>query len=113
MKIYTKCSNYASDTCPCVLAESGHCIVCSMCRGEDFCDCSDAAGFCIMQELANNGGKARDQHHIMKCTVTYANIYDDTIKLIRLHIPDGNIGDFTQLGAFVFIRVNPRIDVNM
>lgn len=58
-----------------------------------------------MQELANNGGRARDQHHIMKCTVTYANIYDDTIKLIRLHIPDGNIGDFTQLGAFVFIRV--------
>lgn len=105
MRVYTKCSNYASDTCPCVLAESGHCIVCSMCRGEDFCDCSDATGFCIMQELVNNGGRAKDQHHIMKCTVTYENIYDDTIKLIRLRIPDGNIGDFAQLGAFVFIRV--------
>ena len=105
MRIYTKCSNYASDTCPCVLAESGHCIVCSMCRGEDFCDCSDTSGFCVMQELYNNGGKARDQHHMMKCTVTYETVFDDTIKLIRLNIPDGEIRSFTQLGSFVFIRV--------
>ena len=105
MRIYTKCSDYASDTCPCVLAESGHCIVCSMCRGEDFCDCSDTSGYCVMQELRNNGGKAREHRHMMKCTVTYETVYDDVIKLIRLSVPDGEIRDLTQIGAFVFVRV--------
>ena len=106
MRIYTKCSDYASDTCPCVLAESGHCIVCSMCRGEDFCDCSDTSGYCVMQELRNNGGKAREHRHMMKCTVTYETVYDDVIKLIRLSVPDGEIRDLTQIGAFVFVRVS-------
>ena len=105
MRVYTKCSNYASDTCPCVLAESGHCILCSMCRGEEFCSCTDTMGFCIMQELKNNGGRAKDQHHIVKCTVTYETIYDDVTKLIRVRIPDGNIRDFMSIGAFVFVRV--------
>lgn len=106
MNVYTKCSNYASDTCPCVLAESGHCIVCSMCRGEGFCDCSNVTGFCIMQELVNNGGRAKEQHHVMKSTVIYETIYDDAIKLIRLSIPVGEIKDFARLGAFVFIRLS-------
>jgi NAD(P)H-flavin reductase len=76
-----------------------------MCRGEEFCDCSDTKSFCIMQELANNGGRAKEQHHMMKCTVTYETIYDDAIKLIRLSIPDGNVKDFAEMGAFVFVRV--------
>jgi NAD(P)H-flavin reductase len=104
MNVYAKCSNYATDTCPCVLAESGHCIVCSMCRGEDFCDCQNTVSFCIMQELKNNGGKAKDQHHIMKCTVLYEKIYDDTVKLLRLSVPDGRAKEFQRIGAFVFVR---------
>ena len=104
MKTYAKCSNYATETCPCVLAESGHCIVCSMCRGEEFCECTGTVSFCVMQELKNNGGKAKDQHHIMKCMVMYEKIYDDTVKLIRLNIPNGLISDFQTIGAFVFVR---------
>ena len=113
MNVYAKCSNYATETCPCVLAEIGHCIVCSMCSGEEFCDCSGTVSFCVMQELKNNGGKAKDQHHTMECTVVYDMIYDDTIKLIRVAIPDGRAGDFRKTGAFVFAKAkdNPFYDV--
>jgi NAD(P)H-flavin reductase len=57
-----------------------------------------------MQELINNGGKARDQHHMMRSTVIYETIYDNAIKVLKLAIPDGNISDFQNIGTFVFIR---------
>ncbi|MCR5301588.1 MAG: hypothetical protein K6E49_04035 [Lachnospiraceae bacterium] len=104
MKIYADCSNYATDTCPCVLAESGHCVVCSMCAGEDFCSCTNTVSFCIMQELINNGGRAKDQHHMTRCTITYERVYDDAVKVIRLAVPSVSIDDFKRIGAFVFIR---------
>ncbi len=104
MNIYAKCSNYASETCPCVLAESGHCIMCSMCRGEEYCDCNDTVSYCIMQELKNNGGKAKDQHHIVKCTVQSETMYEDNVKFIRLNVPNGQAEDFKRIGSFVFVR---------
>lgn len=113
MDVFARCSNYATDTCPCILAESGKCIVCSMCRGEDFCTCSDAVSFCILQELVNNGGRAKKQHHSMRCEVRYVKEYDDVFRFIRIAVP--NAGDFKKLGAFVFVRVNenPFFDVPM
>lgn len=105
MKIITKCSNYASDTCPCVLAEAGHCVVCSMCRGEDFCSCTDVVSYCVMQELINNGMKARDPHPSNTYEVAYERVYDDTIKLIRLKIPKERMPDFIDVGSFAFLRV--------
>lgn len=111
MDIYAKCSNYATDTCPCVLAESGKCIVCSMCRGEEYCTCSDTVSFCIQQELINHGGRAKQPHHSMRCEVSYVKEYGDVFRFIRVVVP--NAGDFNKLGAYVFVRVNenPFFDV--
>ena len=105
MHIYTKCSNYASDTCPCVLAENGHCIVCSMCNGKDFCECTDTVSFCIMQELKNNGGKAKEPHHVMKCEVAYVKNFGDTLRFMRIKVPQGNPEEYKRIGAYIFIRV--------
>ena len=111
MDVYTKCSNYASDTCPCILAENGKCIECSMCRGENYCTCSDTVSFCIQQELINNGGRAKQQHRSMRCEVTYVKEYDDVFRFIRINVP--NADDFIKLGAYVFVRLNedPFFDV--
>lgn len=111
MDVYTKCSNYATDTCPCILAENGKCIECSMCCGEDYCMCSDTVSFCVQQELINNGGKAKQQHRSMRCEVRYVKEYDDVFRFIRIDVP--NADDFKKLGAYVFVRVdeNPFFDV--
>lgn len=113
MYIHTKCSNYASESCPCALAEYGHCIVCSMCRGEDFCDCGDAAGYCILQELRNNSGKAKEQNKILSCEAVFVRNYGDEYKYIRLNVPSRDISQFKRFGAFVFVRTseNPFYDV--
>ena len=111
MDVFSKCSNYATDTCPCILAERGKCIVCSMCRGKDFCTCSDTVSFCIHQELISNGGKAKQQHRSMLCKVRLVKEYDDAFRFIRIEVP--NAGDFKKLGAYVFVRADesPFFDV--
>ena len=111
MEVYTKCSNYATDTCPCILAEKGKCLECSLCRGEAFCTCSDTVSFCIQQELIHHGGRAKQRHSSMRCEVSYVKDYDDVFRLIRVHVP--NRDAFEKLGAYVFVRVNddPFFDV--
>ena len=105
MQVYSKCANYASDTCPCVLAENGHCIVCSLCRGEDFCTCTDTVSFCIMQELKNNGGKAKDTHHITRCEIVSVKNLDENLRFLRVKIPHGRAREFKVIGSYVFVRV--------
>ena len=104
MKVYTKCSNYASETCPCILAEAGHCIVCSMCRGEDYCDCSDTLTYCIYQELKNNGGKSKDQHNIIRCEIVHEKMINEIYKHLRLKVPRHVVDLLKMPGSFVFIR---------
>ncbi len=111
MDVYTKCSNYATDTCPCILAEKGKCIVCSMCRGEDHCTCVDTVSFCVLQELISNGEKAKKQHRSIPCEVMHVSRYDDVFRFIRIRVPQADM--FRKLGAYFFARVdeNPFFDV--
>ena len=111
MDVYTRCSNYATETCPCILAEKGKCIECSMCRGEDYCTCTDTVSFCIQQELINHGNRAKRQHGSMRCEVRSVKEYGDVFRFVRIAVPDA--GDFKRMGAYVFARVNenPFFDV--
>ena len=106
MKYYTKCSNYASDTCPCELAEEGKCIVCSMNRGEATCDCTDTVSYCIEQELINNGGKAKAHRPDIEGKITYVREFRDELKFIRFVVPDITPFMNRDVGTYVFMRLN-------
>ena len=104
MKVYSKCSDYATDHCPCVLAENGHCIECSMCRGEEYCDCTDMLSFCVYQELRNNGGRAKEARQEIVTEAAQVISYGDSLRMIRLRLPEYDISRFRELGAYVLIR---------
>ena len=55
------CIDAGSEFCPCHLAESGECILCSQLQGSHFCDCLNWKGVCIYQELYNYCIKAKEQ----------------------------------------------------
>ena len=42
------CIDAGSEFCPCHLAESGECILCSQLQGSHFCDCLNWKGVCIL-----------------------------------------------------------------
>lgn len=106
MKFFTKCSNYASDTCPCELAEEGKCIVCSMNRGESTCDCSYTVSYCIQQELMNNGGKAKAHRPDIEGKITYIRDFRDGLKFIRFVVEDMTPFMNRDVGTYIFMRVS-------
>lgn len=54
------CIDAGSDYCPCHLAETGDCIICSQLAGKEFCDCLNWKGVCIYQEFISNGAMAKE-----------------------------------------------------
>lgn len=55
------CIDAGSEYCPCHLAETGDCILCSQLSGKKFCDCINWKGVCIYQEFIWNGKKAKEE----------------------------------------------------
>ena len=61
------CIDAGTEFCPCHLAESGECILCSQLQGGHFCDCLNWKGVCIYQEFHDNGNKAKEQRKTYTC----------------------------------------------
>ena len=50
------CADAATENCPCMLAETGDCLICSRLQGKNECDC-DWAGVCVYNEFIQNSRK--------------------------------------------------------
>ena len=77
------CIDAGTEYCPCKLAESGECLICSQCQGECFCDCLNWKGVCIYQELYNNGNKAKEGRKTYDCIVEDVTNYNNNMIMIK------------------------------
>lgn len=50
------CADAATENCPCLLAETGDCLICSRLQGKNECGC-DWAGVCVYNEFIQNNRK--------------------------------------------------------
>lgn len=50
------CADAATENCPCMLAETGDCLICSRLQGKNECGC-DWAGVCVYNEFIQNNRK--------------------------------------------------------
>ncbi len=104
MESFTKCIDFASNYCPCKLAEMDHCLVCSQCAKTEFCNCSGVAGFCVLQELRNNGNRAKEPRKTYRCRVGKVIPFGDRVRLVLLAVPDELAPEFSRPGSFAFLR---------
>lgn len=103
------CIDAGSEFCPCHLAESGECILCSQLHGSHFCDCLNWKGVCIYQEFHDNGNKPKEQRKIFKCKVVDKTVYKDNALLISFEVPHKLAIDLAKPGSFIFIRSDNNI----
>lgn len=103
------CIDAGSEYCPCHLAESGECILCSQLHGSCFCDCSNWKGVCIYQEFIYNKEKAKESRKTFNCLVKEKILYEKDVLLIKFHVPHKLAIDLTKPGSYVFIRTNPNV----
>ena len=97
------CADYGSRFCPCILAVTGGCVVCSQVNGKAFCDCKASGGICIKQELLRNGGKAKPGRLTYECEVISVIHYDGLV-FLRVKVPISLEREVKRPGGFVFVR---------
>jgi NAD(P)H-flavin reductase len=100
------CIDAGTEYCPCKLAESGECLICSQCQGECFCDCLNWKGVCIYQELHNNGYKAKEGRKTYDCNVENVINYNNNAIMIEFRAPHKLVLDLAKPGSYIFVRTD-------
>lgn len=109
MRETINCIDSGTEYCPCHLAESNECIMCSQLQGKCFCDCLHWNGVCIYQDFKSNKSKAKEERKTYNCLVIKKEIYDNDLLLIEFEVPHKLAIDLVKPGSYIFIRTNENI----
>ncbi|MBU3126547.1 sulfide/dihydroorotate dehydrogenase-like FAD/NAD-binding protein [Clostridium tagluense] len=90
--------------CPCRLAETGDCILCSQLAGKNFCDCCNWNGVCIYQDYASNSYKAKESRKYYHCKIVEKNKFEDNVVIFTLEVSDKLVSELVHAGSYVFAR---------
>ncbi|AAK79824.1 NAD(P)H-flavin reductase [Clostridium acetobutylicum] len=98
------CIDSGTEYCPCHLAESGNCILCSQLNGKDFCDCVNWKGVCIYQEYTWNHNKAKKERSECICKIIKREEIDNNLIVLTIFIRKKLAEDLLYPGSYVFLR---------
>ena len=109
MKEIVECIDVGTEYCPCKLAESGECIICSQLHGDCLCDCLNWKGVCIYHEFIGNGSKAKEGRKTYNCLVVKKEVLEEDVVVIKFEVPHKLAIDLVKPGSFIFIRTSENI----
>ncbi|MEK6266832.1 MAG: sulfide/dihydroorotate dehydrogenase-like FAD/NAD-binding protein [Clostridium sp.] len=90
--------------CPCHLAETGDCILCSQLAGKSFCDCGNWNGVCIYQEYASNNYRAKEGRKYYNCKILKKDKLDGNIVIFTIKGTEKLVSELIHPGSFIFVR---------
>ncbi|MFZ5944336.1 MAG: sulfide/dihydroorotate dehydrogenase-like FAD/NAD-binding protein [Bacillota bacterium] len=98
------CIDAGSEYCPCYLAETNECIMCSQLKGKVFCDCTNWEGVCIYQEYVFNQNRIKDRRKDYHCKVIEKEKIADGIFVLKIKVTSTLARELDQPGTYVFMR---------
>jgi dihydroorotate dehydrogenase electron transfer subunit len=98
------CIDAGSRYCPCHLAETNDCILCSQLYGDDFCQCQNWCGVCIYEKYISNGKKFQNLRKTYNCTIEKKDIFEKDLYSFILKLPNELVRELVYPGSFVFLR---------
>ncbi|VBB07967.1 Hypothetical protein LUCI_3232 [Lucifera butyrica] len=104
-----RCVDINSLYCPCLLADTNHCISCSHLKGEDLCDCN-WAGVCILYEKqwqSKNKMRQSEDSPIrieIESKFTIKEKISDNTYWLEMPISQELAEGLNKIGSFVFLR---------
>lgn len=96
------CIDAGTSNCPCPLAETGDCLVCSRLSGRDKCDCS-WCGLCIYNEFMQNDGKTRGKRGRFEADILSRRWYSADLLTMTIKVDKGFALAGKKPGTFVFL----------
>lgn len=101
------CIDINSPYCPCLLADTNHCVFCSQLRGDRGCNCN-WQGVCILYEKHwQKENQAVTKSPVRSEVVTSFSIVEELAKdiyLLKFTVPSELAREVNRPGAFVFLR---------
>lgn len=98
------CIDAGTEFCPCHLAETGDCLLCSQLAGKNFCDCINWKGVCIYQEYIWNGGKAREERKNYTCEIIKKETICKNVLILTIVAKHELVQNLVHPGSYIFIR---------
>lgn len=98
------CIDAGTEFCPCHLAETGDCILCSQLSGKHFCNCINWKGTCIYQEFYWNGNHAKKTRETYICKILKKEYFDKNLLCLTIPISHTIVKQLSKPGSFVFIK---------
>lgn len=97
------CVDAGTINCPCPMAETGDCLICSRLAGSEKCDCQ-WMGVCIYNEFVQNDRKVRNTRHNFKAKILSRKFYGDDVLMMELDVPKGFALQALHPGSFIFMK---------
>lgn len=101
------CIDAGTEYCPCHLAETGDCLLCSHLQGKNFCDCTNWKGVCIYQEYSWNGNHAKQLRKVSLCKILKKEELTKNVVCYTINARHKLVQELSHPGSFVFAR-NPK-----
>ncbi len=106
MKPVMRCIDVNSQQCPCLLADTNHCFMCSHLKGEAICDC-DWTGKCILHErnwqAPRKPSDAPCRREVETTLVTKRQV-NDSVCIVEAEVGAELAEQLDQVGSFIFLR---------
>ena len=97
------CADVGTRNCPCPLAETGDCLVCSRLSGARECSCR-WAGVCVYNEYMQNGSMVRTKRKARSTEILQRLRQGDDLLMLQLRVPRGFALEASQPGSFLFLK---------
>ncbi len=97
------CIDVGSENCPCYLALTGDCLVCSRLQGREDCDCS-WKGVCVYNEFIQGNKKVNNPRVDNPAEIVYKKNYLDDLIVLGLRVGKGFAIKASRPGSYIFLR---------
>jgi len=97
------CVDAGSENCPCFLAVTGDCLVCSRLQGKDFCSCQ-WSGVCIYNEFVQANRNVNNPRKDFEAPIAQKIFYKDDLVVYVLDVGKGFALKAERPGSYLFIK---------
>ena len=97
------CIDAGTENCPCFLAVTGDCLICSRLQGKDCCGCN-WKGVCIYNEFVHGGRRVNNPRQDFEAPIVEKKVYMEDLIVFVLDVGKGFALKADRPGAYLFVR---------
>lgn len=97
------CIDAGSENCPCYLAVTGDCLICSRLQGSDSCNCN-WRGVCIYNEYIQGNRKVNNPRRDFEAQIIEKKYYKEDLVVFILDVDKGFAMKAGRPGSYLFVK---------